>query len=261
MSAGAAAALAGRSPRWRCLALSAGRAAAEPAAVGDARLEPLAFADLAGWADDDHARRVRGLPPHLRGASPRSARRCAPALPAGRRPEAGLRARRSIRRAAGPAEPSSSALFAPFEVVPPAGRGFLTGYFEPEFEGSLHADREPSRRRSSPARTTSSTIPQGETLPGLEPGLAGGAPHARPATSPIRTAPRSRTGALGERARRSSILRDPVDAFIIHVQGSARIRLPGRPRRARRLCGPQRPSLHLDRPHHRRARRTCRSPR
>ena len=44
-------------------------------------------------------------------------------------------------------------------------------------------------------------------------------------TSPIRIAPPSRTGALGTRAKPIVYLREPGEAFILHVQGSARIRL------------------------------------
>ena len=44
--------------------------------------------------------------------------------------------------------------------------------------------------------------------------------------SPIRTAARSRTARSAPLATPIVFLRDPVDAFIVHVQGSARIRLP-----------------------------------
>jgi membrane-bound lytic murein transglycosylase A len=69
------------------------------------------------------------------------------------------------------------------------------------------------------------TIPQGETRPGLDAGLQG----ARRTASGYEAYPDRAAiedGALGARARPIVHLREPGEAFIIHVQGSARIRLP-----------------------------------
>src|SRR4051795_13554131 len=60
--------------------------------------------------------------------------------------------------------------FEPAWVVPPSGQGFLTGYFEPEYAGSL----EPTERFTTPLLARPDdlvTVPQGETLPGLDPAL------------------------------------------------------------------------------------------
>ena len=87
--------------------------------------------------------------------------------------------------------------FEPFEV---ASDGFLTGYFEPEIPGSL--TRDDTFR-----------------FPLL----------ARPASAgrPIPDRAAIEDGALGTEARPIVFLADPVDSFTVHVQGSARIRLPG----------------------------------
>ena len=76
--------------------------------------------------------------------------------------------------------------------------GLLTGYYEPELEGAL---------ASSPDYPT--------------PLLA--MPDPVPAEWPDRAA--IENGALGATARPVAYLRDPVDAFVVHIQGSARLRL------------------------------------
>ena len=90
------------------------------------------------------------------------------------------------------------------------------------------------------------TVPQGETLPGLDPALQA-ARRTDAGYEPYPDRAAIEDGALGARASRSCSCASPVEAFIVHVQGSARIRLPDGARDAGRLCGPQRPSLHLDR--------------
>ena len=196
---------------------------AEPAASA-ARLAQLSFADLDGWSDDDHGaafavfrRSCRALvdaSPVLRPASPASAHLRAACVAALALPDSPGRV---VARA------FFEAHFQPMHVRPPSGEGFLTGYFEPEYDGSLTRTAEfatPLLARPDDLVT----VPQGETLTGLEPGLqaarrvnAGFMPY------PDRTA--IETGALGDLARPVVFLRDAVDAFVIHVQGSARIRL------------------------------------
>lgn len=76
--------------------------------------------------------------------------------------------------------------------------GLLTGYYEPELEGAL----EPSPAYPTPLLAMPDTVP---------------------ADQPDRAA--IEDGALGPAARPVAYLRDPVDAFVVHVQGSARLRL------------------------------------
>jgi membrane-bound lytic murein transglycosylase A len=197
-----------------------------PPAVAGARLAPVSYEQLPGWTSDDHAaafaafRRTcdalaRG-DPALRPAEPGSADLraiCldAAALPPWPSPE---QARRFFEQR-----------FEPFEVIPDAGRGFLTGYFEPEYDGAL----APSAEFRAPLLARPDdlvSIAQGETLPGVAPGLqaarrtdAGGY-EAYPDRAAIET------GGLGERARPIAWVREPGEAFIIQVQGSARLRLP-----------------------------------
>lgn len=76
--------------------------------------------------------------------------------------------------------------------------GLLTGYYEPELEGAL----EPSPAYPVPLLAM---------------------PDPVPSDWPDRAA--IEDGALGPATRPVAYLRDPVDAFVVHVQGSARLRL------------------------------------
>ena len=192
--------------------------------VGDARLEPLAFQDLAGWPDDDHAVAFRTF-----------RRSCAslaaadPALRPATAPAGDLVA--VCRSALGLTEPSRvdartffETHFRPFAVVPPSGQGFLTGYYEPEFQGA----RDKTSDLSVPLLARPDdlvTIAQGETLPGIEVGLQA-ARRTSTGYEPYPDRAAIESGALGPRAKPIVYLREPGEAFIIHVQGSARIRLP-----------------------------------
>jgi membrane-bound lytic murein transglycosylase A len=190
----------------------------------DARLEPVAFSDLAGWEQDDHAvafavfrRSCEAIvkdAPALRPAAAADAglrRVCEQALASGG----------SVTRAA--ARRFFETHFEPLHVRPASGRGFLTGYFEPDYEGSL--TRTAAFSAPLLARPDDLvTVPQGETLPS-HPGLqAGRRTEAGLEPYPDRAA--IEDGALGDLAKPIVFLRDAVAVFIIQVQGSARIRLP-----------------------------------
>lgn len=190
---------------------------------GKARLERLSFEELAGWPQDDHAaafnaflrscRAIAAQDPALRPARPIPSNLLAVCRRALERPGlAGLSAREFFE-----------AHFTPFAVRPLAGEGFLTGYYEPEFAGSREADaafKVPLLAR--PADLV--TVPQGETLPGLAPGLQA-ARRKGEGFAPYPDRAAIEDGALGALARPLVHLREPAEAFIIHVQGSARIRL------------------------------------
>jgi len=201
------------------LVVLAGRAGADPPAVGNARLQPLAFADLAAWAADDHNAAFATFR--------RTCRAIAEDRPALRTALPGESLRRACTAALDPADAGSANaffenFFAPFAVVPLSGRGFLTGYFEPEYDGSLtQTESFPTPLLARPDDLAN--LPQGEAWPGLE-----GVQAARRTATGYEPYPDRgaiEDGVLGARARPVVFLRDPVDAFIVHVQGSARIRL------------------------------------
>ncbi len=188
-----------------------------------ARLVPVAFADLAGWGDDDLAAAVAAF------------RRGAEALashPPKQRPLAGdpQALAERLRAAAEMGAPSSSAArrffetaFLPFAVEPTRGAGFFTGYYEPEVAGSLIAsDRFAVPLYRAPEDLVE--IAAGEHPPGLDPGFR----FARRTGSGLAEHPDRAAimaGCLAGRGLELVYVEDPVDAFFIQVQGAARIRL------------------------------------
>jgi membrane-bound lytic murein transglycosylase A len=192
--------------------------------AGDARLERLDFAALDGWVADDHGAAFRTFVRSCE-AMATGAPALRPASPAG---EALLAVcRRALEPDALREGPRAffEAHFVPVLVSPPSGKGFLTGYFEPEYEGSLQPSPDfPTPLLARPDDLV--TVPQGETRPGLEPGLQG-ARRRGEGYEPYPDRAAIEEGALGERARSIAWVRGPAERFIIQVQGSARLRLPG----------------------------------
>ncbi len=187
-------------------------------AAAPLRVEPLRFDDLEGFAADDHLAAfhcfVRSAKTIVAGAlGARLARPPSAALIAA--------AGAALRSDAADARGFFEAWFRPCRVIPePQGTGFLTGYYEPCVAGARHETdgfRWPILAR--PADLVSFT------------------PGAAPAGFPesVTGARRQADGSLGpygdreaiERARQGPIVwvRDAVEAFLIHVQGSAQIEL------------------------------------
>jgi membrane-bound lytic murein transglycosylase A len=217
----------GRRCAWALLSIllmASAPAEATPSTVGDARLEPRSFADLESWSEDDHAAAFRTF---LKSCQPITALRpalrpgldnpdlipiCASAM------ELGAAVSRSEARR------FFETHFEPYAVLPPSGRGFLTGYYEPEFEGALR----PDQTYATPLLDRPDdlvTIPQGGTLPGIEPGYQAARRTASGGYEPYPDRAAIESGALGDRAKPIAYLREPGEAFILHVQGSGRIRL------------------------------------
>jgi membrane-bound lytic murein transglycosylase A len=151
-----------------------------------------------------------------------------PVLRAGKAPSAGLL--RVCRDIAGFAPANSEAARAFFEsrfvawkIIPPdAGQGFLTGYYEPLIEGSLvKSDSFPHPIYRRPP-----------DLVTIEPGSVQGLPSHLSAArridggfAPFPDRADIEAGALAGAGLELVYLRDEVEAFFVHVQGSARINL------------------------------------
>lgn len=187
---------------------------------GDApRLAPLGFGDLVGFGDDDvlaaFACFARSAPALVQGQDGlRPARKPSHALI-----EAARAALASPPMDAGQARVFFESRFRPFRVTPAAG--FLTGYYEPIVPGSLtetEAFGWPILAR--PADLVS--FSPDSAPPGLPDGIA--AARRLPDGS---LRPYDDRGSI-ELRRRDPIawVRDAVEAFLIHVQGSAQIELP-----------------------------------
>ncbi|MCB8819215.1 murein transglycosylase A [Microvirga rosea] len=196
---------------------------APSALAGKAQLAPVGFRDLVGWTEDDHAAAFAAFRRTCRTLGSKGAE-----LRPAQGPDAALLAvcRKALASAAlSKAEARSffETHFQPFAVTPATGEGFLTGYYEPEFHGSRTRDATygiPLLDRPDDLVT----VPQGETLPGLDAGLQAARKTPRGYEAyPDRAA--IEEGALGTLAKPVVYLREPGEAFIIHVQGSARIRL------------------------------------
>ncbi len=204
------------------LALMTGSAPAfseNPDRVGGAALAGTGFEALAGWTGDDHAAAFSVF------------RRSCAALADGRtvaRP--GLPASAALlavcRDALTVADPDRDTARRFFEQrftprIVESG-GFLTGYFEPEIVGS----RMPGARFSAPLLARPAdlvTVRAGEPAPELPPGVTSARRSGdRLVPYPDRAA--IEDGGLGELAV-PIVHVDPVDAFVVHVQGSARVRL------------------------------------
>ncbi|WP_246718750.1 murein transglycosylase A [Microvirga terrestris] len=188
-----------------------------------ARLEPLAFQDLPGWEADDHAAAFRAYLRSCRALEAASAE-----LRPAQMPQADLLAicREALKTPEAGKEEAKRFFethFRPRAVIPNTGGGFLTGYYEPEFQGSRTPDatyRVPLLDRPQDLVT----IPQGGTLSGIEKGLQAARRTAN-GHEPYPDRAAIEDGALGDLAKPIVYLSEPGEAFIIHVQGSARIRL------------------------------------
>lgn len=187
-------------------------------------LKPVRFADLAGFRDDDLApfwqsflkscRAIVENAPELRKAiAPSEAQRlaCEGAL------------------ALGPGAPVSEirifleSSFEPHLIVPNADekRAFYTAYYRPEVAASLVRStkfREPLYARPDDLVT----LEPGETSPSLT-GLSSARMRSDGVLEPYPTRAQIEGGALGDRARPVAYVADAIEAFMIHVQGSARL--------------------------------------
>lgn len=181
----------------------------------------LGFSDLPGWAEDCHDAAFAVLHRACRHIVARGAE-----LRAGLAPGAAQRAvsaRIARLPAILPPAEARAAFERWFEPVEVAGSGFMTGYYEPEFAGSL-------------TRTTTFRVPLYGRPPDLVAlsaedatgGLAGlAAARRRPdgGLEPYPDRAAIEDGALADRGLELLWLADPFDAFIAQVQGSLRVRL------------------------------------
>jgi membrane-bound lytic murein transglycosylase A len=187
---------------------------------------PLAFSDLNGWAEDDHAAAfvafLETCAPVLDGLAA-----LRDALP----PPQGLidacRAARNLVSAGAVTAPLAKAYFerhfTPFAIRPRGGAGFLTAYYEPEIEASRVRTAEfPVPVLARPADLV--TLKQGETAPGIPEGYQA----ARRTAEGLEVYPDRAAiwaGALAGQGLEIAWLRDEAELFITQVQGSARLRL------------------------------------
>jgi membrane-bound lytic murein transglycosylase A len=199
-----------------------------PAAASEpfAGAREVAFETLDGFADEDHlagfqtflksCRAIVAEDPPLRpgAAAPEALRAvCRKAL--AQRIESRADARQFFTR-------FFKAYHVPAET---GGQGFLTGYYEPVIDGSL----QQTEAFTTPVLARPDdlvTFLPGETPPGFDAGLSAARIGRDGAFEPYPERGAIEQGALGALARPLVWLADPIEVFLLQVQGSGRVHLP-----------------------------------
>jgi membrane-bound lytic murein transglycosylase A len=188
--------------------------------------KPLAFAQVPGWEEDDHAAAfkafVKSCDRVLASARERAAGDKAP--PSARL--AGVcgvaaRATGSVSKAA--AKVFFETFFTPHAVSHGGPEGLLTGYYEPVLQGS----RTPQGAFQTPIYKRPPDLVNlvDETQRGT---VGQSLTHARKTdkgVEPYATRAEIEQGALKGRKLELLYLADPVEAFFMHIQGSGRVKL------------------------------------
>ncbi|MHA7775553.1 murein transglycosylase A [Roseibium sp. M-1] len=184
------------------------------------RFDEISFTALAGWQNDDHAAALKSFLRLCRKPEILEANGLLPRLS---RPEQQFLCRdaeEAALKGAPDARRFFETHFRPYRIT---RKGFVTGYFEPELAASR-------------VKTADYSVPLLKKPDGLEPVTGGNRPQDWPADL---SHGRRQDGILSEMPDRGAImdgaldpeklelvwLADPVDAFFVHVQGSARLRL------------------------------------
>lgn len=207
-----------------CVAAMSPSLAQSPPLPPGVRADTIAPEALPGWAADDHliafeifARGCLTNPP-LRASVPT--------------PDALLRIcerARTLQKAGQLGRDTARRFFEDsfsFWRIRPAASdtGFMTAYFEPEFEGSLtQSDAFPTPLYDRPADLV--TRMPGDDWPGMDASLSA-ARRTAGGLEPFPDRTAIETGALDGQNLEILWMRDPVDRFVLQVQGSGRIRLP-----------------------------------
>jgi membrane-bound lytic murein transglycosylase A len=206
------------------LGLASVTVAAPPSLPPGARAEALSPAAIPGWTQDDHA---AAFAIFARGCMTEPPLRQGLVLP--ERLAAVCDEARALRAAGHPDRARARVFFERnfsfWRIRPQDGEtGFTTGYFEPEFEGSLtRSDAFPTPLYDRPKDLV--TRVSDADWPGLDKALSA-ARRTAAGFEPFPDRSAIETGALDGQGLEILWLRDPVDRFVLQVQGSGRVRLP-----------------------------------
>ncbi len=193
-----------------------------------ATFEPVAFAALPGWARDNHAAAFKAF---VLSAGPVKAH-VAKLESQATQVQAGLAALSEMAErlaACGAVSPQQAVTFFETNFTPQIVRhngaeGLLTGYYEPELEGSL----VPTERFTIPVYRRPPDLVN--LVSDAERGTVGQAlTHARQTASgrePFATREDIECGALSGQGLELIWLENAVDCFFLHIQGSGLVRLP-----------------------------------
>lgn len=189
-----------------------GMAMAEKSSV-----QKITFADINGWADDDHVAALSAFVRFCDKEPTSDARFLLPTKAVCEQAHAALQKAASKTAARQFFEQS----FAPYRFT---RSGFLTGYFEPE----LLASRDPHHDYPAPLLAKPDglvAVNDGNRPKNWPEGLSHGRQTAN-GLVPMPDRSAIMDGALDDEKLELVWLKDPVDAFFVHVQGSSRLRLP-----------------------------------
>ncbi len=122
--------------------------------IPNTQIEPVAWAEIDGWAEDDHAAAFATFLQELQGDPARHARRCARrARSTARCTTSAARRPTTSRTMPGEARAFFEQNFRPVRISPLGEPdGFLTGYYEPIVEGTRERERRVRRIRSIASR-------------------------------------------------------------------------------------------------------------
>jgi membrane-bound lytic murein transglycosylase A len=189
------------------------------------KLTPMGFPELEGWAGDDHLAALKAFLTscdriqYLAKERANSGKQ----VPSAALVQSCLNARK-LGPAAGRAEARAffEANFMPFAVVHKGKPGLLTGYYEPVLEGS----RTQHGRYQVPIyKRPPELITLVDETKGAKPGTMTHGHKTAKGVEPYYTRAEIEQGVLAGRNLELVYLADPVDAFFMQIQGSARVRL------------------------------------
>ena len=193
---------------------------------GSVRFSPVTFADLPGWAHDDHAAAFKAFLqscPILIKASRAGNKASAVPTPPALLAVCDEAMRLSEKRVVEPVARSFfESRFLPHRVEHGAAPGLLTGYYEPVIEGSrTRTAKFPTPIHRRPADLVNLVD---ETMRGAK---SSALTHGRKTASgvvPYATRAEIDAGALAGKGLELFYLASPVDKFFMQVQGSGRIK-------------------------------------
>ena len=200
--------------------------------------EPATFADLQGWDGDDHLAAFRAFlttcGPVIRNADANAALAAAPdatadVIKADAKSAQLAEACRAAQALARPTRAEAKTFFEthfqPHRVLHKGNAGMLTGYYEPVLEGS----RTPTAEFKVPIyRRPPDLVNVVAETERASASVSGALSHVRKTaagTAPFPTRAEIENGALAGQGLELVYLNCPVDAFFMHIQGSARIKL------------------------------------
>jgi membrane-bound lytic murein transglycosylase A len=191
-----------------------------------AALRPVAFADLPGWAADDHLAAFSAFARSAHRILEKPYRTGSLGIECSSFADAYAEARRSPQPDSHSARAFFETHFLPCRIAPSDGaeRGFVTGFYEPVAQASpVRSGAFAYPLYARPADLVD--IDDANRPAGMDPYLAfGRATETGIVEYPDR--PAIEKGALSGQGLEIAWLQDPVDVFFIHVQGAARLVMP-----------------------------------